>query len=58
MNEPLLSRKELGAALRRSPPYINSMVKNGFPMKSGRTTISKALTWLEKHPEPLSKKKR
>jgi hypothetical protein len=51
----LISLKELSGALGRSPPYIAAMIRNGFPARSGRTTIKEARAWLEKHPHPLHK---
>jgi hypothetical protein len=56
MQNQVISCKELAGALNRSMPYIQAMKNRGFPMQSGRTTLAKAMKWLEKHPKPLSKK--
>lgn len=56
MLDKIISKKELASALQRSLPYVQAMQKRGFQIKSGRTTLNKALLWLERHPKPLSKR--
>jgi hypothetical protein len=47
----LMSCKELACALKRTPRYITSMRRDGFPMPGNRATVNQALHWLAQHPE-------
>jgi hypothetical protein len=54
--EPLLSTKELAAALRdangrsRSRGYVQAMKRRGFQMPGRRATLSYAIAWLDRNP--------
>lgn len=50
--EPLLTAKEIAAALRRHPTYVYAMRKQGFPMPGFRATLSSAIAWVSEHPQP------
>lgn len=47
MNDPLLSRKELAAVLKRSRIYVWYMERRGFKFVAGRARESEALEWLQ-----------
>ncbi len=54
--DELLSRKELGAALKRSDRYIVAMKQRGFQMPGGRATINHALRFLSRVPNPCRRR--
>jgi hypothetical protein len=53
--EPLLSGKELAAALGRDRTYISAMKKRGFEMPGGRATLREARSFLARNPRPRSR---
>ena len=55
--EPLLSSKELASKLGRSLSYVRAMRRRGFKMPKHRTTLTEAMKWLAKHPEPCRHKR-
>lgn len=52
---PLLSGKELAAALGRERTYISAMKRAGFAMPGGRATLAEARAWLERNPRPRAR---
>lgn len=52
----LITCKELACLLKRHVSYVYAMKKRGFRMVAGRTTLSAALHWLEKNPQPRCRK--
>lgn len=52
IDEELLSMKQLAAKLGRSYSYVRAMRRVGFRMVAGRTTLTAAVAWLAKNPEP------
>jgi len=52
IDEELLSMKQLAAKLGRSYSYVRAMRRVGFRMVAGRTTLTAAMAWLVKNPEP------
>jgi hypothetical protein len=46
IEEPLLSVKQLAAKLGRNPSYVRGMLRGGFRMVGGRTTLTAAIRWL------------
>lgn len=55
--EELLSVKELAIRLKRSESYVWAMRRRGFRMIAGRTTMTAALQFLVKVPNPCSHEK-
>lgn len=56
IDEPLLSAKELAERLGRSRGYIFAMKRRGFKMVAHRTTLTAAIAWLSRNPEPYKKR--
>jgi hypothetical protein len=54
-SEPLLTAKELAAALKRNVKYVYAMKACGFLMPGNRATVGMALTWLVRNPAPRSR---
>lgn len=52
MTDPLLSIKELAAALGRHRSYIHAMKARGFKMPGDRATLHEARQFLKRHPRP------
>jgi len=52
IDEPLLSPKELASKLGRSYSYVEAMRRGGFKMIAHRTTLTAAIAWLARNPEP------
>jgi len=50
----LLSRSELASELGRAVSYVDAMIRRGFRMIGGRSTIRLALEWLSENPKPRS----
>lgn len=55
IDEPLLSAKELASRLGRSRSYVVWMKRRGFRMVAQRTTLTAAIAWLAKNPEPCKR---
>jgi hypothetical protein len=53
--EPLLSGKELAAALGRARTYVSAMKRRGFLMPGGRATLAEARAWLIRNPPPRAR---
>lgn len=47
-SEPLLTRKELAAALKRHVSYVSAMKSKGFKMPGGTATLSEARAFLRR----------
>jgi hypothetical protein len=56
IDEPLLSAKELASRLGRSRSYVVWMKRRGFKMVAQRTTLTAAIAWLSRNPEPCKRK--
>lgn len=52
--EQLISVKELAMALGRSESYVWAMRRRGFRFIGGRSTLSAALVFLQRVPNPWS----
>lgn len=52
IHEDLLSAKQLAARLGRHVTYVRAMKRVGFRMVAERTTLTAALNWLSRHPQP------
>lgn len=58
MQTELLTTKELAAYLKRAPSYVYAMKARGFPMPGNRATLTDALRWLARHPQPRAGRSR
>jgi len=47
----LLSKSKLAERLGRSNSYVSAMVRAGFQVPCGRTTLRAALDWMAANPE-------
>jgi len=47
----LLSKSQLAARLNRSNSYVSAMVRSGFPVPCGRTTLKAAMEWMAANPD-------
>jgi len=47
----LLSKSQLAERLGRSNSYVSAMVRAGFQVPCGRTTLRAALDWMAANPE-------
>ena len=54
--DELLSRQELADRLKRHVCYVDAMIRLGFRMIGGRSTLRLALLWLSENPNPRSRK--
>jgi len=52
--QPLLTRKELAAALRRHVSYVSAMKRRGFVMPGGTATLGEARSFLKRCGAPRS----
>lgn len=52
----LLSMGDLATRLKRSYSFVRAMRAAGFKTIGGRATLLSALRWLEKCPNPCSRK--
>lgn len=51
-HEELISVKQLATRLGRHENYVRTMKRVGFKMIAGRTTLTAALNWLSRNPQP------
>jgi predicted DNA-binding transcriptional regulator AlpA len=57
IDEELLSVKQVAAKLGRPDSYVYAMIRRGFRMVAGRTTMTAVLRWLAipKNEKPRSR---
>ena len=58
IGNPILTIKELAAALRRSRSYVQWMKRRGFRMPGNRATVAEARLWLDQHQKPCQRRKK